>query len=82
MSPDLNRVQAWKDTLDGSELEEVERVEGMPATMAMGYVLVTLRREIEELRRPWWRQIVAPVGAAAAVAVAYLWPDVPRGPVP
>jgi hypothetical protein len=69
------RIQAWKDTLSSAELEEVERVHDMPVGMAIGYVLVKLSRDIEELRQPMWKSALRTAGVfaggvgAAVVAV-------------
>ena len=72
------RMQAWKDGLSDPEVEFVERIEGMSPSMAIAFVAVALRREIDELRRPLWRQALAPVTAFGAVVAALLSPDVPR----
>ena len=87
------RYQAWIDGLEHEEREFAERGDGMPVEMAGVYATVELRREIkadfdafrselrqelEALRRPWWRQALAPLAAVSAAIAALLTPDVPR----
>ena len=69
------RYQAWKDGLTGAELEMVDRVDEMPSPMANGYVLVTLMREIEALRRPLWKSALAPAAVAGAFVAGALGID-------
>lgn len=78
MTQNGTRYQAWKDALSNEELEIVERAEEMPPSMAIGYVLVTLKREIDELRRPLWKQALAPAAVAGAFVASLLGFD-PRG---
>ena len=50
----------------------------MPTEMAIAYMWVDLDTKIEELRRPLWRQALAPAAALGAVITAFLSPEVPR----
>lgn len=72
------RYQAWLDSLPSDQHAMVQRTEDMPIEMALQYMWVDLDTKIEELRRPLWRQALAPVTAFGAVVTALLTPDVPR----
>ena len=72
------RYQAWLDSLPSEQLAMVQRTEGMPLEMALHYMWVDLDTKIEDLRRPFWRQALAPVAAVSAAIAAVLTPEVPR----
>lgn len=75
MMEDEARYQAWKDTLPRERLDFVTRVESMPAAMIMPYIWADLDEKIEELRRPFWKQALAPVVVTGAVIANWLDPD-------
>ncbi len=55
-----DRVQAWQDRLTTDELTEVERIDGMPLRMGLGYILVRLmRHEVSVTPPPMWHGWVA-----------------------
>lgn len=64
---DSTRHQAWKDSLSDERRLRVERVEEMPAPMAIAFVYDTLSEEIEAVRRPFWRQVIAPLAFGGAI---------------
>ncbi len=72
------RYAAWRDGLSTADLTEVERIEEMPVQMALGYVYTELNRRIEHLRKPLWKQALAPVAVAGAFVAGLLGID-PRG---
>lgn len=44
---DAMREQAWHDTLSRDELADAQRIGDMPPSMAIGYVYVELKREMQ-----------------------------------
>lgn len=75
---DAARYQAWRDGLSTLDQLEVERIEEMPPQMAIAYVYTELNCRIEELRKPLWKQAVAPFVVAGAFVAGWLGID-PRG---
>lgn len=79
----MNRFRevAWHDTLTTEEQTNVERLASMPPAMAVAYVYVEFKREMNELREEhadamrtatMMRNLASGAGGGLFVALAYL----------
>lgn len=75
------REVAWHDTLTTDEQVNVERLASMPPAMAVAYVYVEFKREMNELRDEHkdamrsgaiMRNLASGAGGGVLVALAYL----------
>lgn len=60
---DDQREQAWKDSLRGDDLLAVQRLQGMTPAMAIAFVYIEMRKELQELSRPSWRTYLDHIGS-------------------
>jgi len=75
------RAVVWQDTLKDDELVAVKRLGDMDPSMAVAYVYVEFKRELEELKEEHRKALrpmavathaVAGLGGGAAIIIAYL----------